>query len=433
MPGRNDDLTVLLERARQHVIESMDPYQRTADAIRLHVSDSSVRVVSFGKASARMMQAASEVLGTRLQSAVVLMPPEHASGEQVDPRVTVFPADHPLPTQRNVEASKYVRAFVSDVSCDAHTLLVLISGGGSAHLALPIDGVTLDDLQQITRELLAAGCSIEEINTVRKHCEQLKGGKLAALAHQNQSIERLVVLIVSDVIGNDVPAIASGPFAPDTTAIDDAMMILRRIQTDASARVRNRIETMKEISDQSPVWFERVSSHIIASNNDAIEAAISFLADAGFLVCDVEAGVTGSASAWGESIGRWLLEGCKSHTTKYECAIWGGETTVDTQGATGRGGRCQEAALHVASTWTGRTDGACIVFATDGIDGPTDAAGAVIDRDCASSITSDQGLNQTIASHDSYSLLDKHDCLIRCGSTGTNVNDIAIAIRSCRE
>lgn len=436
-------LTNILERVREHVVSVMDPYMLTRLAIRSEQARAPVRVLSFGKASARMMVAAQDELGDQIVSGVALVPPEHATMLSKCERVGVFPADHPIPTDRNIVGALRARGLVREPTSDhtLHDLLVLVSGGGSAHLSLPDEGLSLDDVRCMTERLLSSGCSIHEMNTVRKHCDQLKGGRFARIARENPHIDRIIVLAVSDVIGDDVSLIASGPFCPDGSSASDALAVL-----DSYDQADHSLDGVREVLARkvgdarfdtpkpSDACFHRVSARTIASNADAVVAARDCLQSAGLRVVQEHAGIECRAHVLGNSIGAWLARGGNTHADGssidgYECAVWGGETSVDAHEKSGRGGRCQETAMVAASAWAGASDGACVFFATDGIDGSTDAAGACIDRTTAQHIARDPDIARAIEDHDSYTLLDKHGVLIRCGPTGTNVNDIAIAVR----
>jgi glycerate 2-kinase len=386
-------------------------------------------VLAIGKAAAEMFQGVQDHAGAA------------ATWEGL-PSLMVIPcgypgppwalrADHPLPTQRNVEAARKVADFAARMRPGDH-VLILLSGGASALLTLPAPGLTLDDLRSVTARLLAGGAAIHEINCIRKHTEQLKGGRLAQL----MSASRLDVLVLSDVIGNDLSVIGSGPFTPDTTSPADAAGIVRRFAPDAAAVLKH----LECAGDGSYVpapagtrrsTFQTVEARIIGDNTTALAGARAEAERLGYTVVHAESGITGEAAEVGERLARLALAARAEVPTGRACIIFGGETTVTLPEAHGRGGRNQELVLAAAlalDRHPGITVGA---IGTDGVDGPTDAAGAIAD---GALVTAARrcGLDarESLQRHDSYTLFAPLEALIRTGPTGTNVNDIAIGLIS---
>jgi len=400
----------------------------TADALsepgRLDRLGPRVHALAIGKASLEMMAQACAKLGDRVVSGLLTAVPERIGGVALPICVRVLPADHPLPTARNLVAAARVREFVTEVPA-ADTLLVLISGGGSAHLACPADGVSLEDLRSVTSALQRAGATIDELNAVRKHCEELKGGRLAAMSRA-----RLVeVLIVSDVIGDRRDVISSGPFAPDDSTFAEALDALGRHAASGHDAVRTRLERgarglIPETPKAGEPCFARVRDAIIANNEKVVAAAQQALAERGVAMSP-------RTSVVGESahVARELTDSMNKSPTR---GAWGfgGEWTVRVGSSGGVGGPSQELALVGAGFIRGSSDAAILAYSTDGIDGPTDAAGAIVDGGTFNAIArAGRDPERDAHNHDSHPALDAAGCLLRTGPTGTNVNHIAIALR----
>jgi len=345
--------------------------------------------------------------------------------------------DHPLPTQRSVAAGEAVRSFVERCAAaergrdDAGegVLTVLLSGGASALVCSPEDGVSLDDLRAVTSALLRAGATIAELNAVRKHVERLKGGRLAALAAPC----RVDALILSDVIGDDLDVIGSGPVTPDPTTFADALAVLeRRGVLDAGPTVTARLRAgaageIPETPKPGDAVFDRVRTWVVASNVAAVEAAREAAEGLGFRIASVQHGVTGDAASAGRAVATEALR--RGASERPLAVIAGGETTVDVGGGAGKGGRNQEAALAAALTMDGAEGVAVMALATDGVDGPTDAAGAVVNaQTCKRARAMGPDPVDALRRHDSHTILDRLGCLIRTGPTGTNVNDVVVAL-----
>lgn len=408
------------------ILRAADP----ARALALHIDRRTPAgfVIAAGKASLAM---AGEFLrGVGAARAIVVAP----AGQPVpatlqSARVRVFPADHPVPTARNVAAAETVALLAREAAAAGAPLTVLLSGGASAHLTLPATGLTLDDLALVTRALMRAGAPIQDLNTVRKHCEQLKGGRLAALA----GTARIRAYILSDVIGDRVDVIASGPTAPDPTTYADALAALDRhgvrgavpaIARHLEAGARGHVPDTPKPGDPA---LALASNVVIASNRTAVDAAVAWAADTGIRIAAVERDVQGDAAALGT---RLATAAVNDRGPTPVCRIAGSETVVPVGTASGRGGRCQEMALAAALALDGTPGVVFLAFATDGVDGPTDAAGALVTgQTCARARTLGLDPAAALANHDSHSLLARVDALIRTGPTGTNVNDVSLVVR----
>jgi len=391
-----------------------------------------LRIVAFGKASISMAAAVSEVLPAVdfTGPGVVAVNPENFL--ELD-RFQVFAASHPVPDAVGVAAAAEVERYLAN-SQDHDALLVLVSGGGSALLPAPAPGVSLEDKMEATRLLLDCGAPIQEINCVRKHLSTLKGGGLARLA----SPARVESLILSDVIGNDLSSIASGPTAPDPTTFDDALDILVRYQLLEAipATVLRRIQrgVAGEIPDtpteQNPA-FTRVENRLVGSNSQSLAAARCGAENLGFPVHIASTELLGEAR---RAAGELLAAAHQRWDGQSPLAVLsGGETTVTLRGQ-GQGGRNQEMALAFALLCEAEPLPGSWVFlsgGTDGRDGPTDAAGGVVDAGTLERMRQ-SGLDPAseLEGNNSNVALAAADDLLVTGPTGTNVADLQVLLLS---
>jgi len=395
-----------------------------------------VALVAIGKASMAMARAATA--HATVSRGMVLCPPELASSPEaasIAEAVDVLAVDHPIPTARNAAAARRVRDLVESLTED-DTLLLLISGGGSAHLALPAPDISLDEVRELTGSLLAAGEPIERINTVRKHCEQLKGGRLAQRAHP----ARTIALIISDVVGGSLDAIASGPTAPDPTTFREALDVVDEAGLDERhPAVRQHLERgvrgeIAETPKPGDPAFGLVEHRIIASNRTAVVAAATHARALGYGVRALEDPVVGEAARAARAFAREALGVARSPARGPLALIAGGETTVTLSPSPGLGGRNQEFALAAARVIAGHDGMTLASLATDGVDGSTDAAGAIVSGQTWERIVA-AGLDPaaSLAGHDAHAALDAVSALVRTGPTGTNVSDLMISLAGRHE
>ncbi|GAB4535309.1 MAG: glycerate kinase [Anaerolineae bacterium] len=398
-----------------------------------------VLVVGGGKAGAPMAAAVAEILGPRLTDGVVVVKHGHVLD---DPATTgpiqIVEAGHPVPDEAGLRGANCMAEMLRDTG-SRDLVLCLISGGGSALMTSPVPGISLADLQTLTQVLLRCGATINEINTIRKHISQLKGGQLAQLA----SPSRVISLILSDVVGDPLEVIASGPTVPDPTTFGDAWSILERYRVldDIPPSIANHLRAgvQGDIPDTpkpgDPI-FDKVHNVIIGSNRLAALAAAEEARRSGFdslLLTTFLEGEAREVARAIASLAKGLVRGETMHPignplTRPACIILGGETTVTLHGD-GKGGRNQEMALAAAlalNNW----EGVLIAFlATDGSDGPTDAAGAFVD---GTTITRARQLGLEaeayLARNDAYHFFQELGDLIITGPTNTNVNDLAIIL-----
>jgi len=390
-----------------------------------------VWVVGGGKAAAPMAAALWRLLGDYIAGGVVnvkyghLLPPEQSCGP-----VIVVEAGHPTPDEAGEGGATRIVETISDLT--PHDLvLVVISGGGSALMPLPVEGVSLADKQAMTRALLRCGATIVEMNAVRKHLSALKGGQMARLAHP----ATVVSLVLSDVVGNPLDVIASGPTVPDTTTFADARHVLEKydLLDKAPPPVVTRFEAglAGEVPDTpkpgDPV-FERVQTEIIGSNELAAQAAVAKAHELGLNSLLLSTFIEGEAREVAK-VFAGIGKGMARHgwpLSSPACLVAGGETTVTIRGE-GKGGRNQELALAAALAIEGWGDLCVVGLATDGTDGPTDAAGAVAWGDTVARARA-LGLDAEayLANNDSYHFWGALGDLIVTGPTKTNVNDLVL-------
>jgi hydroxypyruvate reductase len=385
-----------------------------------------VLVVGAGKASAPMAAAVEDILGDRIQvEGCVTVRYGHSAPTR---HVRIREAGHPVPDEAGVAATREIVELLEGTT-DDDLVICVISGGGSALLMLPADEITLSDLQATTDALLRCGASINQINVVRKHLDDIKGGGLARLA----APARMIALVLSDVVGNPLDAIASGPTVADTSTFADAASIFDRfdlwssVPESVSRRLRLGLSGQVEDTPKAghPV-FERTQTVVVGSNLLACEAAAEAAKGAGFDALVLTTFVEGEAREAARVLAGILREvHASGHPLRRPCCIVaGGETTVTIRGE-GRGGRNQELALAAAFGLRGVPNVLLASIGTDGNDGPTDAAGAWVDGSTLDRAGA-HGLDAAaaLAVNDSYAFFDALGDLVRTGPTNTNVNDL---------
>ena len=399
---------------------------RVADAEEIDLGEvEKVWVVGAGKAAVGMARGALEVFGGWISGGTITTRDGH--GAEL-PGIEVWEAAHPVPDTRGLagaaEALRMARA-----AGPRDLVLCLLSGGASALWAAPAAGVSLTDLGTVTDQLLRAGATIGELNTVRKHLSRVGGGWLARAA----APARVVTLAVSDVVGGALDVIASGPTVPDPTTYFDALEVLAERGIHPPAAVRAHLQAgdageVEETPKPGDPCFERVSAHVVAGNADALRGAAAQAERLGYRARIVADDVEGEASSVGEQVGL-LVRGTLTERPDGPVALLlGGETTVTVNGS-GRGGRNQELALAAAMELEGVDGVLCAALGTDGTDGPTDAAGAFADggtvaRGHAARLDARDALRR----NDAYPFLRAAGDLIVTGPTGTNVNDVVLVL-----
>lgn len=383
-------------------------------------------VVGAGKAALAMGGAAAAVAGPACRGGLVIVP----SGGDAPPApgpLAVATGRHPVPDAAGARATADLLRRVR--AADAATLvLAVVSGGASSLLVAPAPGIPLAAKQAVTAALLAAGATIDELNTVRRHCSLVKGGGLARAA---AGAAGLWVLLLSDVIGDDPAVIASGPAAADATTYADARAVLaRRLRPEdvpaaiAAHLARGAAGDVPETVKPGDPVLARVRSVTVGTNRTAVDAAAAAAAARGYTVDVVPEPLAGEAGAAGRMLARRLLALAPGRPA---AVVAGGETTVRAAG--GRGGRAQHLALAAALELAG-SPGVLLAAGTDGVDGPTDAAGACVDGDTvARAAAHGRDAAAGLAATDSTTVLEAAGDLVRTGPTGTNVADVVVALR----
>ncbi len=383
-----------------------------------------VSVIAAGKAAPAMAAAAVRMLGTRLTGGVIVAP----SQPPVAGPLEFIAGGHPVPSPASEQGGRRALDVARGTSPD-HMLLVLISGGASALMAVPADGLVLEDKQRTTDALLRAGADIHALNTVRKHLSAVKGGQLAAAARGPSW-----TLAVSDVVGDDPSVIASGPTVADRTTFEDALDVLRRFggldsypPAVVSRLARGREGTVADTPKPGDPRLARAQTRVIGSRREAMQGAAAEAERCGYHVRVIEEPVVGfareAAIAHLRAVSAWA-----SGAPRPMCVVSSGETTVRVVGS-GRGGRNQEFALAAAEPLAAFHETVAASVGTDGIDGPTDAAGAIVDTETMARADR-EGLvvSRFLADNNSYAFFNALGDLIHTGPTGTNVGDLQIVL-----
>ncbi len=421
-------------------IERVDPFKAVKAAIQLRgnvliVKDQRfdlskyrrIIVVGLGKASGRMAEAVERVLGDLIEDGLIIIPKGTTQMTSLR-KVRVAEAIHPLPTEENLRAAEALVKLVEGLN-EKTLLIILISGGGSALLTYPAEGVSLESLKTVTKALMNAGADIFELNTVRKHLSAVKGGQLARLAQP----ATIISLIMSDVVGDDLSVIASGPTAPDPSTFQDAKNVLERrgLWESVPPDIRERILAgvvgrVRETPKPGDPLFKRVHNFVIASVRDSLEAMVNTAGRLGYpavILTPFLEGEAREAAKFILAVGRSIRVVGRPFKPPI-MLLFGGETTVTVKGG-GRGGRNQEFVLATVPRLKMLERAVVASIGTDGIDGPTDAAGAIADEGTMS-VALGRGLDpiEYLENNDSYNFFYKAGGLIFTGPTGTNVGDI---------
>jgi glycerate 2-kinase len=431
------------EEIFKHVILTLDPEQLIKNKVSVRGSTlfvekeaydlknyEHIHVVGGGKACAPMAKAMEEILGDRLDSGIVIVKYNHGLPLK---KIKTIEASHPIPDLSGQRGTSEILRLLSN-SGKKDLIICLISGGGSALLVQPHKEITLQDIQITSNELLACGATIGEINSVRKHLSAIKGGQLAKASYPST----LVTLMLSDVIGDPMDIIASGPTVPDESTFEDACKVIQkyslenRIPVSVNKLLENgRTGGIEETPKRGNRIFVNMQNVIIGSNKIALEAAKKKAIDLGYntiILSSLVQGESKEAAKFFTAIAKevYLTE---SPVTKPACIIAGGETTVTIKG-NGKGGRNQEFALSAAIEIEGYEGIVVLSGGTDGTDGPTDATGAIVDAHTCKYARENFYLNPEdyLVRNDSYHFFKKIEQHLITGPTLTNVMDIMISL-----
>ena len=393
-----------------------------------------IYVVGAGKAAASMANALCAVLGEKIADGAISVP--YGDSAKLKKRnrsiISVTEASHPVPDNSGLEGSNKILNVLRKARKD-DVVFVLISGGGSALMPLPPAAISLSDKQKITNRLLRSGASIHEMNVIRKHLSSVKGGQL--LRHVESSC-RVISLIISDVIDDDFSSIASGPTFPDSSTFSDALNIARKYdvgkESDPAIQylATGADGILRETPKPGDAVFDRVNNVLIGNNSIACNGAASFLRSHGIKTLYLGSQFDGEAKQFGAFLARLATDLDKNLSLPFAIVL-GGETTVNLrQAKVGTGGRNLESALSYAIEI--KSLPLAIAFlGTDGIDGNSDAAGAIVSKKTVTlAMKRKQELRKRLSSHDSYHTLRKLNSVIFTGRTGTNVNDIVVLCRT---
>ncbi len=370
-----------------------------------------VVMTAIGKAAWEMAAAAASILGERLERGLVITKYGHSRGEI--PRCTVRECGHPTPDAASFAAGEEAIALASDLAVGDH-MIFLVSGGGSALFEFPI--IPPEELLSVTRQLLACGADIVEINTIRKRLSAVKGGRFAQLCAPAEVFS----VVLSDIIGDPLDMIASGPACPDPATCAMAMEIAEKYHLTLSAAAREALER------ETPKSLDNTETRVTGSVRELCAAAGRVCTSLGYRTIFL----TDQLCCEAKEAGSFLASIARTHqgTNQSLAFIAGGETVVHLTG-TGRGGRNQELALSAAAGLRGTQDTLLLSLGSDGTDGPTDAAGGIVDGDTAGKLEK-KGISiyRTLQQNDAYPALAAVDGLIMTGPTGTNVNDVAVLL-----
>ena len=415
------------------VIESVEPSSAVRKWVKIEEEKlriegyEKVVVVGGGKAGAAMAVALEQSLGDRLTEGIVNIPKGTMPKTSLR-KIKFMEAGHPIPDESGMEGTRRMLDLVSGLG-QRDLVVCLISGGGSALMPLPAEGITLSELQEVTLLLLKSGATIQEVNAVRKHLSAVKGGQLARAAYP----ARVVSLIISDVVGDRLDTIASGPTYPDTTTYSEALSVLKKYKLKGKVPptiITHLINGAKGVIPETPKvgeeCFRNAYYKIIASNADAIAAGAEVGRAHGLNVHILTTAMQGEAREVGEYLSRVARSVYETGRPipRPALLLLGGETTVTVKGE-GIGGRNQELVLSTALGIAGLETTTILSFSTDGVDGPTDAAGAAADGFTIHR-AEQLGLDPScyLENNDSYHFFKELGDLLITGPTGTNVMDV---------
>ena len=415
MQNIRDDAELMIK----NIIADNMPRQSVEAALREHEFAGRIYIVAIGKAAWTMAKTASDFLGDRLEKGIVVTKYDHSQGPL--PRIDIYEAGHPVSDENTISATHECVELARGLT-ERDELLFLVSGGGSALFEKPLDGLTLEDFKDVTTQLLASGADIVEMNMVRKRFSSVKAGRFAQLA----APAPVFAVILSDVLGDKLDSIASGPAVPDKSSVEDAQRVVEKYKLKLSDTQRKYmlVETPKEITNVKTAITGSVRTLCESAAKTAGELGYTPLVLTTIMNCEAsEAGRLLSAIAADTQSGR-------NSFTKPCAIIAGGETVVTLKGG-GKGGRNQELALAAAKGIAGLDETLVFSLGSDGTDGPTDAAGGIVDGKTAARLK-EHGLDidKALADNDAYHTLGAVNGLIVTGPTGTNVNDVTVIL--CR-
>ena len=403
----------------KNIIAENMPKQAVENALKNHVFTGSIYMVAVGKAAWTMAQAASGFLGERLKKGIVVTKYEHSLGPL--PNIEIYEAGHPVSDQNTFSATQKCIDLAESLTAEDE-LLFLVSGGGSALFEKPLEGITLDDIKNITNQLLAKGADIVEMNMIRKRLSQVKAGRFAQLA----APAKIFAVILSDVLGDRLDTIASGPAVADASTVEDAKKVAEKYNLKLTDLIR------KYLQEETPKEITNVKTVITGSVKTLCESAAKTAKELGYTPYVLTTTMNCEAREAGRFLASVALS-TQENASSFQkpCAIIAGGETVVTLKGTGKGGRNQEIALSAAKGIAGLQNTLIFSLGSDGTDGPTNAAGGIVNGETALKLKNrDLDIDELLADNDSYYGLEAVESLIITGPTGTNVNDVTVVL--CR-
>lgn len=415
----------------QSALKAVDPYDAVKEKIPYIQSIfqkgqyNKFLLISFGKAAYPMAVAVEEIFGKKITDGIIITKYGHSIKEK-NTTLKFYEGGHPVPDEQGMTATQEVLQLVKDV--DSKTfILCLVSGGGSSLFVSPGDGLTLEDKKKTTELLMKAGADIYELNAVRKHLSKVKGGRFAEIVYP----AKLVSLIISDVMGDKLDVIASGATSDDESTFIDALSVLNKYKIDSKVPravmdflTKGKDGLIKETPKNGSPVFQNVENIIIGSNKIALDGAIKKAEELGFDTKLLSSELKGKA----KDAAHWLVQEALAQKKKNTCLIAGGETTVVVKG-NGKGGRNMELALTFALEIENHEGLTFLSAGTDGTDGPTDAAGAIVDGlTVKKARTIGLQPEKFLDDNDSYTFFSKTGELYITGPTKTNVMDIQVIL-----
>ncbi|WP_448378891.1 glycerate kinase type-2 family protein [Fervidobacterium sp.] len=417
-----EDIKTIIEKVKQEILpDNAVKMWLEKNISKFQDLKGNLYIVAIGKAAWRMAKTANDVLRKRINDkvihGVVVTKYNHSEGDIEN--FEIYEAGHPVPDENTIIATERVLELTSNLKED-DTVLFLISGGGSSLFEVPMGGITLEEIQQLNEQLLKTGANIVEINTVRKHLSRVKGGRFA----QHVYPAKMISLVLSDVLGDRLDSIASGPAYPDGTTSQQALEVLKKYNITVSDKILDALaqETPKELSNVETFIIGSVKVACVSAEKVASELGYNTLVLTTTLDCEAK-----EAGRFLASIAKEIKNNNRP-IGKPAAIILGGETVVKVKGS-GKGGRNQELALSFALGIEGLENVVLCSFGTDGTDGPTDAAGGIVDGQTAQKIRK-VGLSPEnfLENNDSYNALKIAGDLLLTGPTGTNVNDLIVML-----
>lgn len=401
-------------------IEIVKPEKAVRDALK-HLDRidrvNRITIIAVGKAAWRMAKAASDELGDKVINGVVITKYGHSFG--TIPQMSIYEAGHPLSDENTLKATAHAIQVV-DALIAYDTVLMLISGGGSALFEYPVNGVSLNDIIDVSEQLIKSGANITEINTIRKRLSSVKAGKFAKICYP----AKIISLVLSDVVGNRLDTIASGPVYKDETTSENVLSIIDKYNLYFNPKI------LEALMVESPKLEGNVTSLIISSVENLCEEARINALNLGYDAEVLSNHIVEETDVMAKKIVCDTRKWVKSHQNqKYKkCFIYGGEMTVEVKGD-GVGGRCQHFALKVASLMSPEDKFVVLAAGSDGTDGPTDAAGAIVDGISRERVSaSGFDIETSLSTFNAYPTLKASGDLYITGPTGTNVNDLIIVL-----